>query len=107
MEVLEELLASLERNDFGTEEDLVIDTTGSVVYTGKTLLHRLRKQTTVVHLSTPPQVQETLLRAYLRQGAIICGEPYWDAAFGVADVFVLLECDRITNRYTKHFIDRI
>lgn len=52
-------------------------------------------------------VVPTLLRAYLRQGAIICGEPYWDAAFGVADVFVLLECDRITNRYTKHFIDRI
>lgn len=49
----------------------------------------------------------TLLKAYLRQGAIICGEPYWDAAFGVADVFVLLECDRITNRYSRHFIDRI
>ena len=49
----------------------------------------------------------TLLKAYLRQGAVICGEPYWDAAFGVADVFVLLQCDQITNRYVKHFIDRI
>ncbi|MGD8783374.1 MAG: GNAT family N-acyltransferase [Thioalkalispiraceae bacterium] len=49
----------------------------------------------------------TLLKAYLRQGACICGEPYWDAAFGVADVFVLLECSKITQRYTKHFIDRI
>lgn len=48
-----------------------------------------------------------LLKAYLRQGAVICGEPYWDAAFGVADVFVLLQCDQITNRYQKHFLDRI
>jgi len=42
----------------------------------------------------------TLLKGYLRQGALICGEPYWDAAFGVADVFVLLECGQITSRYT-------
>ncbi len=49
----------------------------------------------------------TLLKGYLRQGALICGEPYWDAAFGVADVFVLLECGQITSRYSKHFIDRI
>jgi len=49
----------------------------------------------------------TLLKAYLRQGATVCGEPHWDAAFGVADVFVLLECSRISQRYAKHFIDRI
>ena len=49
----------------------------------------------------------TLLKGYLRQGALICGEPYWDAAFGVADVFVLLECSQLTYRYSKHFLDRI
>ncbi len=49
----------------------------------------------------------TLLKAYLKQGAMICGEPYWDAAFGVADVFVLLNSDHLSNRYVKHFIDRI
>ncbi len=47
-----------------------------------------------------------LLKAYVRQGALICGQPYWDAAFGVADVFVLLESSKITSRYTKHFIER-
>ncbi len=49
----------------------------------------------------------TLLKAYLRQGAYICGEPHWDAAFGVADVFVLLDSSKISHRYTKHFIERI
>ena len=48
----------------------------------------------------------TLLKAYLRQGALICGQPYWDAAFGVADVFVLLESSKITSRYSEHFIER-
>jgi putative hemolysin len=48
-----------------------------------------------------------LLKAYLRQGALICSEPYWDAAFGVADLFVLLDCDQISSRYVKHFIERI
>ena len=49
----------------------------------------------------------TLLKAYLRQGALICGDPYWDAAFGVADVFVLLDSNEISARYNKHFIERI
>lgn len=49
----------------------------------------------------------TLVRAYIRQGALICGQPYWDATFGVADVFVLLESGKITSRYSKHFIGRV
>lgn len=64
---------------------------------------RLEEQGAMPDDVIPP----TLLKAYLRQGALICGEPYWDAAFGVADVFVLLNCDQITSRYVKHFIERI
>jgi len=64
---------------------------------------RLEQQPPLPDDVIPP----TLLRAYLRQGALICGEPYWDAGFGVADVFVLLDCDRISSRYVKHFIERI
>lgn len=48
----------------------------------------------------------TLLKGYLRQGALICGEPYWDAQFGVADVFILMDTDKITKRYQKHFMER-
>ena len=51
-------------------------------------------------------IMPTLLKAYIRQGAVICGEPYLDAAFGVADVFVLMDCNKITSRYRRHFIDR-
>lgn len=48
----------------------------------------------------------TLLKGYLRQGAMICGEPHWDAEFNVADVFVLLPCDQLAQRYQRHFIER-
>lgn len=46
----------------------------------------------------------SLLKAYLRLGAVIGGEPYWDAQFNVADVFVLLNRDQIDRRYARHFI---
>lgn len=48
----------------------------------------------------------SLLKAYLRQGALICGEPHWDVAFNVADVFVILDIDRLSDRYAKHFMAR-
>lgn len=46
----------------------------------------------------------TLLRGYLRQGALACGEPCWDPSFNVADVFVLLDRDRLAPRYARRFL---
>jgi len=51
-------------------------------------------------------VVPTLLKGYLRQGAMICGEPHWDAEFNVADVFVLLACEKISKSYQRHFLNR-
>ena len=48
----------------------------------------------------------TLLKGYLNQGALICGEPYWDADFDVADVFVLLSTENLADRYQRHFTRR-
>ena len=47
-----------------------------------------------------------LLKAYLRLGAQIGGEPCLDPDFKVADVFVLLSTARIERRYARHFLDR-
>ncbi len=52
-------------------------------------------------------VLPTLLKGYLRLGAMICGEPYWDAAFNVADVFILVNRDQLARRYVKHFVNRV
>lgn len=44
-----------------------------------------------------------LLKAYMRLGAKICGEPCWDPEFHVADVFILLQRDQLCPRYARHF----
>lgn len=44
-----------------------------------------------------------LLKAYMRLGAKVCGEPCWDRDFQVADVFILLKRDELCPRYAKHF----
>src|SRR5262249_47915597 len=60
--VLEKMLDDLARSP---EKSLVLDTTGSVIYTGNHLLLRLRKLMTVVHLSASPEEQQLLIERYL------------------------------------------
>lgn len=44
-----------------------------------------------------------LLRAYLRLGAKICGEPSWDPDFRTADFFVVAPVERLAARYGRRF----
>jgi len=60
--VLEEVLNDLARSP---AKSLVLDTTGSVIYTGNHHLMRLRKLMTVVYLSASPQEQQLLIERYL------------------------------------------
>ena len=60
--VLEEVLSDLARSP---EKSLILDTTGSVIYTGNHLLMRLRKLMTVVHLAASQQEQQLLIQRYL------------------------------------------
>ena len=45
-----------------------------------------------------------ILKGYLRMGAMICGEPAYDAEFGTADVLVLLEMERMKESYKQHYV---
>ena len=65
IEVLTEILGHVESGENHAEENIVVDTTGSVIYSGEEILRRLRRGTIVVHLSTPREVQELMLKAYL------------------------------------------
>jgi putative hemolysin len=44
-----------------------------------------------------------LLKAYLRIGVKVCGEPCLDKEFNVADALILLKSDEINQRYLRHF----
>lgn len=61
--VLGEALTGLERE---SERSLVLDTTGSVIYTGNHLLLRLRRRMTIVYLAASAEEQELLIERYLR-----------------------------------------
>lgn len=47
-----------------------------------------------------------LLRAYVRLGAKVCGEPCRDPDFEVADVLMLLDIDELNPTYSRHFLER-
>jgi len=76
--VLEEVLTNLSR---APEKSLVLDTTGSVIYTGNHHLMRLRKLMTVVHLAASPQEQQLLIERYLNDPKPVL----WRGAFQPRD----------------------
>jgi hypothetical protein len=59
---LDEVLTGLKRNP---SSELILDTTGSVIYCGNHLLHRLRRQMAIVHLAASADEQQLLIRRYL------------------------------------------
>jgi len=59
---LDEVLTLLEQ---GAERSLVLDTTGSVIYSGNHLLMRLRRQMTIVYLAASAKEQQLLIERYL------------------------------------------
>ena len=61
-ESLDELLTQLQKQ---AERSLILDTTGSIIYTGNHLLYRLRKLMTVVYLAASADEQQLLIRRYL------------------------------------------
>jgi len=59
---LDEVLTDLARNP---SRELILDTTGSVIYTGNNLLLRLRRQMTIVYLAASAAEQQLLIQRYL------------------------------------------
>jgi len=64
-EMMQEIIAFLKSAPSHSEEDIVIDTTGSVIYTGPEILQGLKEQTILTHLATPPEIQKQVMAYYL------------------------------------------
>jgi len=60
---LDQVLSDLEKD---SKRELVLDTTGSVIYTGNNILLRLRRQMTVVYIASSPDEQQLLIERYLQ-----------------------------------------
>ena len=64
-EVMAEISTYLEEHENNPNENIVVDTTGSVIYTGIENLARLRLSTMVVYLSIAAEVRQQLLKDYI------------------------------------------
>ena len=62
IEAMREVLDEIEASG---QEGMVLDTTGSVIYTGEEICRRLQRFTTVVYLTASPSEQDTLIERYL------------------------------------------
>jgi hypothetical protein len=60
---LDQVLSDLERNP---QRELILDTTGSVIYTGNNILFRLRRQMIIVYLAASSGEQQLLIQRYLQ-----------------------------------------
>jgi putative hemolysin len=100
--------ASVSMNDNGAQvnairqhlRDKSLLTTDSRRVSPRVPLH-IANNINAVDIAWPP-----LLKAYLRLGAKVCGEPCLDADFGVADFFILLDVKDLSPRYVRHFLQR-
>ena len=52
-----------------------------------------------------PAAVPPLIKGYLRAGAYICGEPAWDPDFNTADLPILMPMSKLSDRYSKHFVE--
>lgn len=64
-EVVAGIITYLEGHEDNPDENIVVDTTGSVIYTGNENLEKLRLHTTMVYLAISAQVRQQLLRDYI------------------------------------------
>jgi len=60
---LDQVLSDLEKHP---QRELILDTTGSVIYTGNNILLRLRRQMTVIYLAASADEQQLLIARYLQ-----------------------------------------
>ena len=61
--------------------------------------HQLTPVSPAERMKMPP-----LLKAYLKLGAWVAGEPCLDTDFNVADIFILLDVNNLNTRYHRHFM---
>ncbi|AOY88556.1 hemolysin [Marinobacter salinus] len=64
------------------------------------------------HLTRIPETERPvdvppLIKAYMRLGARVCGQPCWDPEFRCADLLVLLEVNKLAARYSRHFMGKV
>lgn len=59
------------------KKNMVIDTTGSMIYIGETIMKRLKELTTIIFLDTPRSVIQEMFDSYMKKPKPV----YWGSSF--------------------------
>jgi len=103
--VMDRFLTALENRPPGqASPPVVIDTTGSVIYTGKVIQKRLRQQTVVVYLSTSTAYRQALQRAYVENPRPVLWQQQFKKNSGEDDQAALKRCyaNLLADRETRY-----
>lgn len=111
IEVLGQILKYLSRTN--PQENIVVDTTGSVIYTGKKILRKLQSNTTVVHLATPPEIKQQMLKSYVTSPRPVLWRDVFYKEPGETNNEALVRCyprllfsrERLYEKYAEVTID--
>ena len=90
--VVGEILDCFEGEASDCGGDIVVDTTGSVIYIGDAPLSRLQELTTVVHMATPPEVRARMLELYLANMRPVLWQGMYDQRPGETADAALARC---------------
>ena len=69
VEIMHEILDEIDQIAADSDRPVVIDTTGSVIYTGASILTQLAALTQVIYFETPMDVQQQMCQAYMDEPA--------------------------------------
>ena len=90
--VMDQFLTELETRPAVNAAPVVIDTPGSVIYTGAAIRQRLRQQTVVVYLSTSTAYRQALHRAYVENPRPVLWQKHYRKKTGEDDQTALQRC---------------
>ena len=102
--VMDQCLTALETRPAADASPVVIDTTGSVIYTGQAIRQRLRQQTVVVYLSTSSAYRQALHRAYVENPRPVLWRQHFQKKNGEDDQAALKRCyaNLLADRETRY-----
>jgi hypothetical protein len=92
-QLMAEVLDWIEDNaGAGSDENVVVDTTGSVIYVGEHLLTRMRSLTTVINFTFPTVVREAMLRQYIANPRPVLWRGFFNQEHGESVEDALFRC---------------
>lgn len=90
IESLKEFMTKL--NKEWKDQNVVIDATGSAIYTGKDLLNKLKKSSMIIYLDTPLSVQEQMYLSYIENPKPVLWRQSYQKKDGESDMDALKRC---------------